>query len=638
MKKNAFFMMGMAALILTFGLVLAGCDLLTKSDDIDDKSGPSPSGGGNEGTYPDPPSGFDLTVTFNALGGSVNPESVTVSPDSTVTNLPTPTWGSYVFDGWYREDGSQFTNNDIVYEDTMVYAKWRDDGMTQGYTVTFDAQGGFVSPESVTVSPGSTVTNLPTPIQRESSSTFAGWYTESNGHMYAFTSSTPVYEDTWVRAYWDEGMEWFTVTFDAQGGSVSPSSETVRPGRAVTNLPTPTRSGYTFAGWYTESNGGGSLFTNSTTVFQDTEVYANWTRSSRLDEEGVYIGLISFAGDATDLTGGFPLLLDSAGMDSLTATLDSGYTQSSQAGTALFYGVHKALANLKTITRYPEKLDSVNVITFTDGLDNGSAGRSARNPIEDKTFDTEDAYASYVDGEIDSRTIDGKPITAYSVGVRGTDVTDVATFQSNLTKIASSGKNHELNDFSSLEATFTAIADGLQVVESNTTFNMKTALLSTGTKVRMTFDVSGTNSSDAESSEKYIEGTITRTGTEAAMSYTFDNITYHGGLSSTQGQGPITGAITDSEVTFAFTDIRGYTPATEEYLVKQWLMSSSSTAWQGNSEYSVSGATNTTVVERRSAIIYLVLDSSTSLNSSQIWQIRSAVNGFINSLYNKLNQ
>jgi hypothetical protein len=54
-------------------------------------------------------------------------------------------------------------------------------------------------------------------------------------------------------------------------------------------------------------------------------------------QEGVYIGIISFAGTANDLTGGVPVLLDAAGKNSLTDKLNSDYTISSQGETALFY-------------------------------------------------------------------------------------------------------------------------------------------------------------------------------------------------------------------------------------------------------------------------------------------------------------
>jgi hypothetical protein len=80
----------------------------------------------------------------------------------------------------------------------------------------------------------------------------------------------------------------------------------------------------------------------------------------------------------------------------------------------------------------------------------------------------------------------------------------------------------------------------------------------------------------------------------------------------------------------------GYTPATDESRAKQWTMAPSTATWQVNSEYSISGATDTQV-EKRSAIIYLVLDASTSLSATQIGQIRTAAIGFINSIYSRLS-
>ncbi|MHB9292826.1 hypothetical protein Holit_01937 [Hollandina sp. SP2] len=276
----------------------------------------------------------------------------------------------------------------------------------------------------------------------------------------------------------------------------------------------------------------------------------------------------------------------------------------------------------------------MNVITFTDGLDNGSAGMSAVEPIEEKTFDSDDAYTAYLNGEIASRTIAGKPITAYSIGVKGNDVSDTAKFQNDLAKIASAGKSQSLTDFGNLQTTFQNIADSLQIIHRNITFTMKTPLLPSGTTVRMTFDVLGTNTPDLSS--KYIEGTIASTGTGANLVYKFQDIRYLGGLNSDQGVGPITGARNGSEVTFTFTGVIGYDPSIDKSSAKQWLMSPGTAAWQVNSEYDVGGETNT-LIEKRSSLIYLVLDSSKSLNTTQIGQIRTAVTTFINSLYSQLN-
>ena len=69
----------------------------------------------------------------------------------------------------------------------------------------------------------------------------------------------------------------YTVTFDPNGGYVSPESMVTAASGKLPSLPTPTRSGYSFVGWFTEPEGGSSVSTN--TVFNgDTTIYAHWFR------------------------------------------------------------------------------------------------------------------------------------------------------------------------------------------------------------------------------------------------------------------------------------------------------------------------------------------------------------------------
>ena len=72
-----------------------------------------------------------------------------------------------------------------------------------------------------------------------------------------------------------------TVTFDAQGGLVRPTSITVTNGLSYGDLPTPVRTGYTFGGWWTETNGAGSQVLSATTVTITSAqtLYAKWTVS-----------------------------------------------------------------------------------------------------------------------------------------------------------------------------------------------------------------------------------------------------------------------------------------------------------------------------------------------------------------------
>jgi hypothetical protein len=69
----------------------------------------------------------------------------------------------------------------------------------------------------------------------------------------------------------------YIVSYNANGGSVSPSTMQTGADGKLANLPTPTISGnYTFDGWFTAASGGSAVTAN--TVFTaNTIVYAHWT-------------------------------------------------------------------------------------------------------------------------------------------------------------------------------------------------------------------------------------------------------------------------------------------------------------------------------------------------------------------------
>lgn len=64
------------------------------------------------------------------------------------------------------------------------------------------------------------------------------------------------------------------ITFDANEGSVDTTSVKTENGK-LPNLPTPTREGYDFTGWYTARDGG-ELVTTDTVFYADTTLYAHW--------------------------------------------------------------------------------------------------------------------------------------------------------------------------------------------------------------------------------------------------------------------------------------------------------------------------------------------------------------------------
>jgi hypothetical protein len=356
-------------------------------------------------------------------------------------------------------------------------------------------------------------------------------------------------------------------------------------------------------------------------------------------EEGIYIGLVTFAGTIENSTYQTPILLNSTGRSNLISNINNNYSIANQSGTALYYGVHKGLENLKiNEAGFPSNLMSVNLITFTDGLDLGSAAQSNDAPIEGEYFNSSSAYSSYVKDEIQNRAIAGLPITAYSVGVRGNDVSDISGFQTAIENLASPDKAYELTNFDEVQTVFGEIANGLVIEgDSKTSFNLITTTLDDGTRVRMTFDpITGTDSASAEASLKYIEGTISIIGSGTSRIYMLTNIYSTGGIDTGVAAGTsVTGSRNGTEVTFAFEDISGYE---QEYQAnaKQWLKLTNTSPWQYNSEYNSSGST-TTKYDKRSTVIYLVMDASQSLSSSQINTIKTAATDFIDSLYDRYN-
>ncbi len=79
----------------------------------------------------------------------------------------------------------------------------------------------------------------------------------------------------------------FEISFDANGGDIDTTSKDVEYDQYIGTLPTPTRDGYTFDGWYTAVEGG-SKFTASSkfTYKSDLTLYAHW-KSEKIEVTGV---------------------------------------------------------------------------------------------------------------------------------------------------------------------------------------------------------------------------------------------------------------------------------------------------------------------------------------------------------------
>ena len=142
-------------------------------------------------------------------------------------------------------------------------------------TVQFNPNGGTVSTKSKNVTIGKTYGTLPTPTR--TGYDFDGWYTQkTDGTKVTANTSVGTNPPNTLYAHWIAKK--YTVTLDANGGTVSMASRTATYGSKYPALPDATRTGgYTFDGWYTQITDGTKVDDNTTvTTAADHTLYAHW--------------------------------------------------------------------------------------------------------------------------------------------------------------------------------------------------------------------------------------------------------------------------------------------------------------------------------------------------------------------------
>ena len=232
------------------------------------------------------------TIKYNSNGGQgTMPESIfsinmeqNLYPNAFERN-------GYTFSGWELRKGNStsiLSDKQAVSklagadETITLYAHWT----ANNYTVTFDANGGGVSPKTKTVTYNSTYGTLPTPTKTG----HTGVWTLNGNEVTSKTSVTTARDHT-LTARWTENK--YTITFVTNGGS-SVNTLTYNYG-ATTIAPTnPTRAGYDFTGW--TFNDASFKFGNSMPA-QNIVATANWkfktvtctdTTKKTISDEGHY--------------------------------------------------------------------------------------------------------------------------------------------------------------------------------------------------------------------------------------------------------------------------------------------------------------------------------------------------------------
>ena len=328
------------------------------------------------------------------------------------------------------------------------------------------------------------------------------------------------------------------------------------------------------------------------TTSEPSEISSPVIHDAEALEEGLYLGIMGFNYDIYK----YPLSkLDQNSISNANNFIDA---LAIDRQTLLYHSVDQAITTMQSC-RLPDNLMNAAIVTFTDGLDMGSL------MVDGVSYEEDEEYSAALNARIKNENIAGMPITAYTIGVKGKDVTDVNKFRSNLQMLASSPENaFEVSDISEVKAKFQEIAE--QLVQTNyvQTLAIKIQGVSNGALVRFTLD----NVASAERSECYIEGNFN------LRDRSLENITYHG-LTSTTGT-TVNGVVDERrEITFTFEGIQ---TDNNKLIVKdfidEWIYISSSNQWQINSEF-IKDQDSKVETEERSAAIMLVLDCSSSLGN-----------------------
>ena len=167
------------------------------------------------------------------------------------------------------------------------------DELAQLYTITYMLnEGTFDSATSAVPTSYNAYTSFALPTPTKAGYDFAGWYTQDYTDDGTFTEelfgnagkTKTINADTTLYAKWTPNT--YTVTFNANGGSGEMDSQSFTYD-AAQNLTANnfTRSGYTFAGWNTSSEGTGTSYDNSASIKNLTDepngnitLYAQWEK------------------------------------------------------------------------------------------------------------------------------------------------------------------------------------------------------------------------------------------------------------------------------------------------------------------------------------------------------------------------
>ena len=213
-----------------------------------------------------PPSPTKYTVTFDSDGGSAVAAQIIESGNKATKPTDDPIKAGYKFDGWYLES-AEFDFNTPITSNITLKAKW-----LTVYTISYDAAGGIMP---LTYRTEYTEKDLPLtlPLPTKTGYKFEGWSDETK--IVKTITAADIGNKTYVAVWTLIIGPTFRVTFNSNGGS-SVTEQIVEQGKTADMPIKPTKTGYTFDGWYTDNGTFNNEYDFNTPVTANTTLYAKW--------------------------------------------------------------------------------------------------------------------------------------------------------------------------------------------------------------------------------------------------------------------------------------------------------------------------------------------------------------------------
>ena len=290
----------------------------------------------------------------------------------------------------------------------------------QSHTVVFQAMGGTGTMElEISMSPTALTLNTFT----RTGYSFSNWNTapDYSGTTYADGAIYDFSADITLYAQWTANS--YTVTFDANGGGTPvPATMSVTFGSAYGTLATTSRTGYTFAGWFTAASGGTQVIaTDIVNTASDHTLYGQWTANT-------YTVTFDANGGSTPDPTTKPVTYGSA-YGTLATTSRTGYTfvgwfTAASGGTQITSATLVATASDHTL--YAQWTD---LPTFTVTFDaNGGTGTMAPQTASLPTALTLNSFERLGFSFIGWNTVAGGGGTAFANGATYDFDADITLF------------------------------------------------------------------------------------------------------------------------------------------------------------------------------------------------------------------